>query len=127
VAAPNQAWAGDMTYIPTEEGWLFLAVVIDLRSEDSAMIVLLRKGLAAVSEKDRQAQQRNHARAWPYASQHKQPLHDLPDLAPMVSHPAKTAGRTVAYWKVSPKKRVMSGWRSLDRKPPKERLEQVRK
>jgi transposase InsO family protein len=32
VAAPNQAWAGDMTYIPTEEGWLFLAVVIDLFS-----------------------------------------------------------------------------------------------
>jgi putative transposase len=32
VAAPNQAWAGDLTYIATEEGWLFLAVVIDLFS-----------------------------------------------------------------------------------------------
>jgi len=32
VAAPNQVWAGDMTYIPTEEGWLFLAVVLDLFS-----------------------------------------------------------------------------------------------
>ncbi len=32
VAAPNQAWAGDVTYIPTEEGWLFLAVVMDLFS-----------------------------------------------------------------------------------------------
>ena len=32
VAAPNQAWTGDITYIPTEEGWLFLAVVIDLFS-----------------------------------------------------------------------------------------------
>ena len=31
-AAPNQAWSGDITYIPTEEGWLFLAVVIDLFS-----------------------------------------------------------------------------------------------
>jgi transposase InsO family protein len=31
-AAPNQAWAGDVTYIRTEEGWLFLAVVIDLFS-----------------------------------------------------------------------------------------------
>src|SRR5580658_9776979 len=31
-AAPNQAWAGDITYIFTEEGWLFLAVVIDLFS-----------------------------------------------------------------------------------------------
>jgi putative transposase len=31
-AAPNQAWVGDFTYIATEEGWLFLAVVIDLFS-----------------------------------------------------------------------------------------------
>jgi transposase InsO family protein len=31
-AAPNQAWAGDITYIAAEEGWLFLAVVIDLFS-----------------------------------------------------------------------------------------------
>lgn len=27
---PNRAWAGDITYIATDEGWLFLAVVIDL-------------------------------------------------------------------------------------------------
>ena len=32
VAAPNQAWTGDITYIPTAEGWLFLAVVVDLFS-----------------------------------------------------------------------------------------------
>jgi transposase InsO family protein len=32
VAAPNQAWVGDFTYIATEEGGLFLAVVIDLFS-----------------------------------------------------------------------------------------------
>jgi transposase InsO family protein len=32
VAAPNVAWSGDITYIPTDEGWLFLAVVIDLFS-----------------------------------------------------------------------------------------------
>jgi transposase InsO family protein len=32
VAAPNQAWVGDFTYIATEEGWWFLAVVIDLFS-----------------------------------------------------------------------------------------------
>ena len=30
--APNQKWAGDITYIPTDEGWLYLAVVIDLFS-----------------------------------------------------------------------------------------------
>ena len=31
-AAPNQAWAGDITFIPTSTGWLYLAVVIDLCS-----------------------------------------------------------------------------------------------
>jgi len=30
--APNQKWVGDMTYIPTSEGWLYLATVIDLFS-----------------------------------------------------------------------------------------------
>lgn len=29
---PNQKWAGDMTYLWTEEGWLYLAVIIDLFS-----------------------------------------------------------------------------------------------
>ncbi len=32
VAAANTVWAGDMTYIPTGEGWLYLAVVLDLFS-----------------------------------------------------------------------------------------------
>ncbi len=32
LSSPNLAWSGDITYIPTEEGWLFLAVVIDLFS-----------------------------------------------------------------------------------------------
>jgi transposase InsO family protein len=27
---PNEAWVGDITYIPTGEGWLYLAVVKDL-------------------------------------------------------------------------------------------------
>jgi putative transposase len=31
-AAPNQAWVGDLTYIASGEGRLFLAVVIDLFS-----------------------------------------------------------------------------------------------
>lgn len=28
--APNQLWNGDITYIATDEGWLYLATVIDL-------------------------------------------------------------------------------------------------
>lgn len=30
--APNQAWVGDITYIPTTQGWLYLAVLLDLYS-----------------------------------------------------------------------------------------------
>ena len=29
-AQPNQAWVADITYIPTKEGWLYLATVMDL-------------------------------------------------------------------------------------------------
>ncbi len=32
VAEPDKVWVGDITYIATDEGWLFLAVVIDLFS-----------------------------------------------------------------------------------------------
>ena len=28
--APDSAWVGDITYIPTEQGWLYLAVLLDL-------------------------------------------------------------------------------------------------
>lgn len=30
--APDKVWAADITYIPTQEGWLYLAVVMDLYS-----------------------------------------------------------------------------------------------
>jgi putative transposase len=29
-AAPNRAWSADLTYVWTDEGWLYLAVVLDL-------------------------------------------------------------------------------------------------
>ncbi len=28
----NRVWAGDITYVPTREGWLYLAVILDLAS-----------------------------------------------------------------------------------------------
>lgn len=31
-AQPNQKWAGDITYLYTSEGWLYLAVIMDLHS-----------------------------------------------------------------------------------------------
>ena len=30
--APNRVWVGDVTHVPTREGWLYLAVLIDLYS-----------------------------------------------------------------------------------------------
>jgi len=30
VAAPDQVWVGDITYVWTEEGWLYVAVLLDL-------------------------------------------------------------------------------------------------
>ena len=30
--APNQVWVSDITYVPTGEGWLYLAAVMDLYS-----------------------------------------------------------------------------------------------
>lgn len=32
VQQPNQVWASDLTYLPTREGWLYLAVTLDLCS-----------------------------------------------------------------------------------------------
>jgi transposase InsO family protein len=32
VGAPDIAWCGDITYVPTDEGWLYLASVLDLGS-----------------------------------------------------------------------------------------------
>lgn len=34
--APNQLWSGDITFIATDEGWLYLAAVIDLFSRHVA-------------------------------------------------------------------------------------------
>lgn len=32
VQSPNQVWAGDISYLPTKSGWLYLSVVLDLFS-----------------------------------------------------------------------------------------------
>lgn len=34
IADVNTVWAGDITYIPTREGWLYLAIVLDLASRN---------------------------------------------------------------------------------------------
>jgi transposase InsO family protein len=30
VGDPDRAWAADITYVPTAEGWLYLAIVLDI-------------------------------------------------------------------------------------------------
>jgi transposase InsO family protein len=32
IDGPDQVWAADITYVPTREGWLYLAIVLDLAS-----------------------------------------------------------------------------------------------
>lgn len=39
VAAPNHVWVTDITYIITHEGWLYLAVVLDLFSRQVVWLV----------------------------------------------------------------------------------------
>ena len=44
---PNQIWTGDITYLPTDEGWVYLAGVIDLHSRQ----LVGRKPAAAHADK----------------------------------------------------------------------------
>ena len=74
-AAPGQKFVGDITYLPTEEGWMYLATVIDLHSKEvaghamaahmrtslvsSAIDLAVRRGLtrpAAIFHSDRGSQ-----------------------------------------------------------------------
>ena len=47
---PNEKWVGDITYIPTREGWLYLAAVLDIYSRKVvgwAMDKHMEEGLVA--------------------------------------------------------------------------------
>lgn len=67
VTKPNQYWGGDITYIATDEGWLYLSIFLDLFTRkvvghsmaemmtselviDSLEMSLRRQGLAAVAD-----------------------------------------------------------------------------
>ena len=73
--APNQKWVGDITYLWTDEGWLYLATVIDLYSRrvvgwamsermtadlvcDALMMALWRRGMpqGVITHADRGSQ-----------------------------------------------------------------------
>ena len=82
--APNQKWCADITYIPTQDGWLYLAVVEDLYSRmvvgwsmDATMESrLVVDALSmAVARRRRTAEMLAHSdRGSQYASDHYQRL-----------------------------------------------------
>lgn len=79
-SGPNQKWAGDITYLYTSEGWLYLAVIIDLYSRavlgwsmsnrmaaslvcDALRMALFRRGFpqGVIVHSDRGSQYASHA------------------------------------------------------------------
>ena len=81
IADVNRTWAGDITYIPTAQGWLYLAVVLDLKSrkiigwsmKDTIDKSLVQEALTMATEGrlNRQAKQQllfHSDRGSPYAS-----------------------------------------------------------
>ena len=64
--APNQRWASDITYISTHEGWLYLAVVMDLYSRrivgwSMSRWMSRRLRIGGVADGDRRAATRGRA------------------------------------------------------------------
>ena len=56
--APNQVWLTDLTYIPTGEGWLYLAAILDMHSRKivgwcmrNSLHVPYLTGYACIAEK----------------------------------------------------------------------------
>lgn len=52
VTAPNRVWGSDITYLPTQDGWLYLAVVVDLFSRKIvgwAMASIMETSLVATA------------------------------------------------------------------------------
>lgn len=56
VNQPNQAWVGDVTYIPTAQGWLYLAVLLDLFSRR-----IVGWATSALNDRDLALSALNHA------------------------------------------------------------------
>jgi putative transposase len=76
--APNQLWVADITYVPTWEGWLFLAVVIDafsrrcvgwsMRNDLRAELVVDALGMAITRRKPADGVVHHSDRGSQYAS-----------------------------------------------------------
>ena len=83
-ARPNEAWVADITYVPTREGWLYLAVVEDLFSRmvvgwsmDATMtsrLVVDALGMAVARRLPGEGLLAHSDRGSQYASEHYQRL-----------------------------------------------------
>jgi putative transposase len=62
--APNQIWVADITYIPTQQGWLYLAAVLDLYS---------RKSSAGLSVNGSTARWSSRPSPWRFDTAHRHP------------------------------------------------------
>lgn len=65
-ARPNEKWAGDVTYIDTAEGWLYLATILDLYSRRVVGWAMSEKNDTNLVEK-----------AWRMAVTNRRPPHQL--------------------------------------------------
>ena len=64
--APNQKWVADITYIPTREGWLYVAGIVDLFSRQVVGLSMESRMLTDLV-----------ARAWHMAQQQRRPNANL--------------------------------------------------
>lgn len=93
--ASNRVWAGDITYVPTREGWLYLAVVLDLFSRRvigwsmshslESRLVLDALQMAVDSRKKDGAVLFHTDRGCQYACDAMQRFHDRHDLVGSMS------------------------------------------
>ena len=84
--SPNEAWTADITYIPTREGWLYLAAVEDLYSRRvvgwsmaehmESRLVVDALGLAVQRRRPGEGLLAHSDRGGQYASEHYQQLLD---------------------------------------------------
>lgn len=93
----NSAWAGDITYLPTREGWLYLAALIDLSSrrvvgwslasslEEALTMRALQMALATREIRDRTEMLHHSDRGSQYASTEYQSVLNSHGIMPSMS------------------------------------------
>jgi transposase InsO family protein len=106
VPAPNVAWVGDVTYLPVLEGWLYLAVLLDLfsrrvvgyalseRNDAALALAALRQALAL--RQPPRGLVHHSDRGSPYASDDYRELIDRHGIVPSMSRKGDCYDNAVA-------------------------------